>query len=233
MTKNLQKMAVAAAAILGLGATTVKSAEAASVKLTFFQDGVDTAVGVGSFSYDKSTPYEAIFPSVLPGQPPLEIKASDKLFVVQDFAVNLLGRSWNLSQATVGDRSIMLSPFLWAPFGAPQVQVVAANFSPYRFGFTEPYRWPNWAFGNIRNPPSLGIFANKGPGSTMSWVQYGTQSNGSPSNSGDVIAEEEVGPGGENPEPVPEPATTAGLTLAAAGLGYVKKRHCTVVVCYR
>jgi hypothetical protein len=59
MTKNLQKMAVAAA-ILGLGATAVKSAEAASVKLTFFQ-GADTPVGVGSFSYDESTPYEAIF----------------------------------------------------------------------------------------------------------------------------------------------------------------------------
>jgi hypothetical protein len=62
MTKKLQKMAVAAA-ILGLGATSVKSAEAASVKLTFFQ-GADTPVGVGSLSYDKSTPYEDFFRQV-------------------------------------------------------------------------------------------------------------------------------------------------------------------------
>jgi hypothetical protein len=161
----------------------------------------------------------------VPGQPPLGIKASDKVFVVQDFAVNLLGLSWNLSQARVGDRSTMLSPFLWAPFSAAEVQVVVASFSPFPLGFTEPYRWPNWAFGNIRNTPSLGIFSNgKGPGS-MSWVQHGTPSNGSSiSISGYVIAEEEVGPGGENPEPVPEPATTAGLALAAAGLGYAKKK---------
>lgn len=60
MTKKLQKMAVAAG-ILGLGATAVKSAEAVSVKLTFFQ-GANTPVGVGSFSYDELTPYEAWFP---------------------------------------------------------------------------------------------------------------------------------------------------------------------------
>jgi len=225
MTKNLQKMAVAAAAILGLGATTVKSAEAASVKLTFFQDGADTPVAVGSFRYDESTPYEAIFGPQGGGfGEPVEIKASDKLFVVQDFAVNLLGLSWNLSQAKVGDRSTtQLSPFLWAPFSAPQVQVVVGSFSSFPLGVT-PYRWPNWVFGDIRNPPALGIFSGggKGPGS-MGWVQYGTQSNGRPSNTGYVIAEE-VKPGGENSETVPEPATIAGLTLAAAGLGYAKKK---------
>ena len=88
MTKNLQKMAVAAA-ILGLGAIAVKSAEAASVKLTFFE-GDDTPVGVGSFSYDESTPYEAWFPSswVAPDRA-IEISARDKLFVVKDYAVNL------------------------------------------------------------------------------------------------------------------------------------------------
>lgn len=55
MIKSWQKVAVAAATVLGWGATAVKSAEAASVKLTFFQ-GLDTPVAVGSFSYDESTP---------------------------------------------------------------------------------------------------------------------------------------------------------------------------------
>lgn len=128
---------MAVAAILGLGATAVKSAEAASVKLTFFQD-TDTPVAVGSFSYDESTPYEAIFPSRSVGRPPLEIKASDKWFVVQDFAVSIFGVSWNLSQATVGDRGKMLSPFLWAPFDRNQLQVVMASFFfPFRFRRTE------------------------------------------------------------------------------------------------
>ena len=52
MTKKLHKMAVAAA-ISAWGATAVKSAEAASVKLTFFEDADTPAVGVGSFSYDN------------------------------------------------------------------------------------------------------------------------------------------------------------------------------------
>ena len=212
---------MAVAAILGLGATAVKSAEAASVKLTFFQD-TDTPVAVGSFSYDESTPYEAIFPSRSVGTPPLEIKASDKWFVVQDFAVNLLGLSWNLSQATVGDRGTRLSPFLWAPFDRSQLQVVTASFSP--FSSEEPNLWGNWAFGNIQTPPNLVIFGNSdGPGSRMSWLQNGFQSNGSYLNSGYVIAEE-VKPGSENSEAVPEPGTMAGLTLAAAGLGYPKKK---------
>ncbi|MEG4273896.1 MULTISPECIES: PEP-CTERM sorting domain-containing protein [unclassified Microcoleus] len=222
MTKNLSKMAVATAAILGLGATAVKSAEAASVKLTFFQ-GADTPVAVGSFSYDESTPYEAIFPSTRLGRPPLEIKASDKWFVVQDFAVSIFGLSWNLSQATVGDRARMLSPFLWAPFDRNQLQVVMASFS-FSASDEEPNLWGNWAFGNIRTPPNLVIFGNSdGPGSRMSWLQNGFQSNGSYLNSGYVIAEE-VKPCSENSEAVPEPATIAGLSLGAAGLAAGKKK---------
>jgi hypothetical protein len=57
----------------------------------------------------------------------------------------------------------------------------------------------------------------------MSWLQNGFQSNGSYLNSGYVIAEE-VKPSSENSEAVPEPGTMAGLTLAAAGLGYAKKK---------
>lgn len=220
MTKNLQKMAVAAA-ILGLGASAVKSAEAASVKLTFFQ-GADTPVAVGSFSYDESTPYEAIFPSPRPGGSPLEIKASDKWFVVQDFAVNLLGLSWNLSQPNteVG----MFSRLLWAPF---DIQLITANpgsFSPSGRP-TEPNVVPQWVFGDVRRLPYLRIEANsEGPGSRMNWAQAGSfQSNENYFNSGYVIAEE-VKPCSENSEAVPEPGTMAGLTLAAAGLGYAKKK---------
>jgi len=215
-------MAVAAAAaILGLGATTVKSAEAASVKLTFFQ-GADTPVAVGSFSYDESTPYEAIFPSLMPGGSPLEIKASNKWFVIQDFAVNLLGLSWNLSQP---DPEVeMFSRLLWAPFDQRQLLTAnTASFSP--FGITEPNVVPQWVFGDVRRLPSLQIVANnEGPGSRMNWAQAGSfQSNENYFNSGYVIAEE-VKPGGENPEAVPEPGITAGLALAAAGLGYAKKK---------
>jgi hypothetical protein len=220
MAKNLQKMAVAAAAILGLGATSVKSAEAASVKLTFFQEGVDTAVGVGSFSYDESTPYEAIFPS-LRGGPPLEIKASDKWFLVQDVAVNLLGRSWNLSQSNTEVE--IFSRLLWLPFN--RRQFITAYPASYSRRFIDPYVEPQWIFGDIRRLPSLRIATNyDGPGSRMDWEQIGSfQSNNNYFNRGYLIAEE-VGPGGENPEPVPEPATTAGLAMAAAGLGYAKKK---------
>ena len=220
MTKNLQKMAVAAAAILGLGATSVKSAEAASMKLTFFEDADSPAVGVGSFSYDESTPYEGIFGSSFLGTP-LEIKASDNLFEVKNLVINLLGLSWNSSQATFGDRGNKLSPLLWAPFDQNPLKVVGEN-AP--FGSSQPYLWANWAFGDIRTTPNLIIFGNSdGPGSRMEWLQ-GSQSDGSLGfNEGYVIAEE-VGPGGGNPEPVPEPATTAGLALAAAGLGYAKKK---------
>ncbi len=222
MTKIWQKLAVAAATIVGLGAIAVKSAEAASVKLTFFQ-GLDTPVAVGSFSYDESTPYEAIFPSNRLGKPPLEIKASDKWFVVKDFAVSIFGLSWNLSRATVGDRATMLSPFLWAPFDRAQLKVVTASFSP--FGSEEPtVAPPQWAFGNIRRPPNLAIFGNSdGAGSRMMWLQNGPQSNGRYLNSGYVIAEE-VKPCSENSEAVPEPATIAGLTLAVAGLVAGKKK---------
>ncbi|MEG3841266.1 PEP-CTERM sorting domain-containing protein [Microcoleus sp. herbarium14] len=224
MTKNWQKLAVAAATIMvGLEAVAVKSAEAASVKLTFFQ-GLDTPVAVGSFSYDESTPYEAIFPSKRLGKPALEIKASDKWFVVKDFAVSIFGLSWNLSRATVGDRARMLSPFLWAPFDRSQLKVVTASFSP--FGSEEPtVAPPQWAFGNIRKLPNLAIFGNsEGPGSRMMWLQNGSfQSNGKYLNSGYVIAEE-VKPGGENSEAVPEPATIAGLTLAIVGKVSFKKK---------
>ncbi|WP_293355320.1 MULTISPECIES: PEP-CTERM sorting domain-containing protein [unclassified Microcoleus] len=58
----------------------------------------------------------------------------------------------------------------------------------------------------------------------MSWRQNGgVLSNGMYLHSGYVIAEE-VKPCSENSEAVPEPATIAGLTLAAAGLGAAKKK---------
>jgi hypothetical protein len=58
----------------------------------------------------------------------------------------------------------------------------------------------------------------------MSWRQDSLQSDGSFGPSSGYLIAEEVGPGGDNSETVPEPATTAGLALAATGWGYAKKK---------
>ena len=223
MTKNLQKMAVAAA-ILGLGATSVKSAEAASVNLTFFQDGVDTAVGVGSFSYDESTRYEAIFlPSSRFGGP-VEIKASDNLFVVKSLAINLLGLSWDLSDVARDRTAFPLSPLLWGPSYENKLKVVLGS-EPPPISSGAPSLSGAWTFGTIsRRPdtalsPLMRIFGgnSSGPVYKMDWRQDSFLNGSFGPRGGYVIAE-------ENSEPVPEPATTAGLALAAAGLGYAKKK---------
>jgi hypothetical protein len=227
MAKKLQKMAVTAAAILGLGATAVKSAEAASVKLTFFEGGT-TPVGVGSFSYDESTPYEAIFfPQSGGSGEPVEIKASDNLFVVNNLAINLLGVSWGLSDVSRDLRAFTLSPLLWAPSNQNKLRAVRGS-APPPISSGAPSLSGAWAFGTInpfsRPTPLLEIIGNtSGPGSSMGWRQDNFQ-GGSFGPRGGLVIAEEVGPGDDNSESVPEPGT-AGLALAATGLlGYAKKK---------
>jgi hypothetical protein len=226
MTKNLQKMAVAAA-ILGLGATSVKSAEAASVKLTFFEGGA--RVGVGSFSYDESTPYEAIFlPQSGGSGEPVEIKASDNLFVVNNLAINLLGVSWGLSDVSRDSRAFTLSPLLWAPSEQNKLRAVRGS-APLPISSGALSLSGAWAFGtvslnpNTRPTPLLEIIGNtSGSGSSMGWRQDNFQGGMFGPRGGIVIAEE-VDPGDDNSQSVPEPGT-AGLALVAAGWGYAQKK---------
>ena len=216
-------MAVAAAAILGLGATSVKSAEAASVNLTFFQ-GADTPVGVGSFSYDESTRYKGIFfPQSRFGRP-VEIKATDNFFEVKNLAITLLGVSWDSSDVASDRTAFPLSPLLWAPSNQNKLKVVLGS-DPPPISSGAPSLSGAWTFGTIsRRPetalsPFLTIFGGNSSGrvSKMDWRQDSVLNGSFGPRSGYVIAE-------ENSETVPEPATTAGLALAAAGLGYAKKK---------
>jgi len=224
MTKNLQKMAVAAAAILGLGATSVKSAEAASVNLTFFESG--TSVGVGSFTYDESTPYEGIFfpPSGGSGEP-VEIKGSDNLFVVQDLAINLLGVSWGLSDVSRDLRAFILSPLLWAPSEQHKFRAVRGS-APPPIGSGAARLSREWAFGTLQQNPNTRptplLEINGVTNSLTGWRQDNFQGGMFGPRGGIVIAEE-VGPGGDNSQSVPEPGT-AGLALVAAGWGYAQKK---------
>ncbi|MEG4342678.1 PEP-CTERM sorting domain-containing protein [Microcoleus sp. A003_D6] len=225
MAKILGKFAVAVTVtVLGLALTGANSAQAASLNfsLSFF-DSTDSLVGEGAFSYDDSTPYQDTILSSF-GFSLLEIKATNQWFALTSFSATILGKSWNLSQATTGDRGELLSPLLWAPLDPIKTRVV---YDAYYLGpQIIPTVAEQWAFGNFRYLPALGIFGNSSgtEGNRMSWIQsaYG-QSNGRPTNGGYVIAQE-VKPYPENSEAVPEPATIAGLTLAAAGLGYAKKK---------
>ena len=203
-------MAVAAAAILGLGAIAVKSAEAASVKLTFFKDADTPAVGVGSFSYDESTPYEGRFFPPISGSS-VEIKASDKWFVVKDLAVvNLLGLSWGPETRT--PRPTDLPRLLWAPSDNSDIPGSL---------------WGRWLFGDRPGPtssisPSLDIIGWGGSRGRW-WQDSLLDSNGNFGRRGGEVIAQEVGFATANPEPVPEPGT-AGLALAAAGWGYAQKK---------
>ncbi len=114
MAKILGKFAVAVTVtVLGLALTGVKSAQAASLNfsLSFF-DSADSLVGEGAFNYDDSTPYQDTILSSF-SLPPLEIKATNQWFALTSFSATILGKSWNLSQATTGDTGELLSPLLW------------------------------------------------------------------------------------------------------------------------
>jgi hypothetical protein len=158
------------------------------------------------------------------------------LFVVKDFAVNLLGQSWDLSDTTTVMHSnpyssasyiYRLSPLLWAPSDLNQLKVVNGDdFLDDHTDILIPSLDGYWSFGTrVRTPqtatsPLLLIMGNRGGrGSRMSWRQDSLQSDGSFGPSSGYVIAEEVEPGGENSETLPEPATIAGLTLAAAGLG--------------
>jgi PEP-CTERM motif len=221
MAKILGKFGVfVTGTVLGLALTGVNSAQAASLNfsLSFF-DSTDSLVGEGSFSYDDSTPYENIIAASF-GLPPLEIKATNQWFALTSFSASVLGSSWNLSQARM-DRSALLSPLLWAPLDPIKTRVA---YDAYFLGSgIIPQLADQWIFGNIRTLPALVIFGSGlgTEGNRMTWLQ---SNNYYPaSGSGYVIAEQLVNPG-ENSEAVPEPATIAGLTLAAAGLGAAKRR---------
>ncbi|MEG4941118.1 hypothetical protein [Microcoleus sp. F4-D5] len=109
--------------------TGANSAQAASLNfsLSFF-DSTDSLVGEGAFSYDDSTPDRD---TILSGfsLPPLEIKATDRWFALTSFSATILGKSWNLSQATTGDRGELLSPLLWAPIDPIKTRVVYNAYS--------------------------------------------------------------------------------------------------------
>lgn len=223
MTNILRKFAVAVTAtVLGFALTGVNSAQAASLNfsLSFF-DSTNSLVGEGSFSYDGSTPYQETILSSF-SLPPLEIKASNQWFALTSFSATVFGRSWNLSQASAGGGGTLLSPLLWAAVDPIKTRIV---YDVSRSGIIAQLA-DQWAFGNYRTLPALGIFGGGlgGGGDTITWRQsaFG-QSNGKSTNGGYLIVEE-IKPSPENSEAVPEPATIAGLTLAAAGLGAAKRK---------